>query len=91
MAKERIPAKAKPSGARRLKNAHRSSLQDTMSSLREFARLVMTDDDHPRHADLAETAERWFFNKRANFSKPVKCIGSTRKKKNKNNQQRSRY
>lgn len=74
MAKERTPAKHKPSTASQVKSAWKKL--GSSSSLKIFARA--------QTGSAGELSAAWFFNKKANTSKPPLGIGKTRRKKSKN-------
>ena len=71
---ERTPAKHKPAASLKLKRLRKKS-PDKKGSFKEF---VKTSEDDRVKAISAD----WLHNKTANFSKPPKGIGNTRKKKN---------
>lgn len=79
----RVPTKLFPSvmgdiKKRYLQNKKRDSQSDADLPLKAFVRVEGAKDPA-----FAEIARQWLHNKRANTSKPELCIGSTRKKKNK--------
>jgi hypothetical protein len=73
--KERIPATPRPTASIKLKHLHKKFGQG--QSLKDYVRNSLETDEDKQLGD------NWFFNKKANFSKPPKGIGSTRRKKGK--------
>ncbi len=65
----RTPAKAHESHSRSLKTKYRKA--GGRGGLKAFVRSLKDDEGRIQASD-------WFFNKRANFSKPPLCIGRTR-------------
>ena len=73
----REPAKTKPAASLALKRLYKKAGKPE-GGLRNFARTSESET-------AKELAANWFHNKTANFSKPPKGIGNTRKKKNRPN------
>ena len=68
----RTPATPQPAASKQLKRAHARSGKS--KTLRAFVR-------NSKDETIMSLGESWFHNKRANFSKAPLGVGSTRKKK----------
>ena len=72
--KERTPAIPRKAASSKLKGLHRKF--GVGKTLKNYVQTLESDEDK-------QAVDNWLHNKNANFSKPPKNIGSTRRKKGK--------
>ncbi len=80
MSKREAPL-PKPGGSKAVKQAWAKSGRH--SSLKQFARSLVSGAGVSRDQEIRVSAKDWFFNKTANFAKPPLGLGKTRRKKGK--------